>query len=105
MATINRVGHIVLIVKDVEASVKFYTEVLGYRCSVDDHNVRFQDRIQRPSLEIRRGSEYFASEVLEPEADNFKNEASFKNRRSTSSLFSLILDCGAFRFRDQLKFP
>ena len=29
MARINKVGHVVLNVKDVEASVKFYTEALG----------------------------------------------------------------------------
>jgi len=29
MARINKVGHVVLNVKDVETSVKFYTEVLG----------------------------------------------------------------------------
>ena len=29
MAKINKVGHVVLSVKDVEASVKFYTEALG----------------------------------------------------------------------------
>ena len=29
MARINKVGHVVLSVKDVEASMKFYTEALG----------------------------------------------------------------------------
>ena len=31
--TINKIGHVVLMVQDLEKSVKFYTEVLGFRVS------------------------------------------------------------------------
>ena len=31
--SINKIGHVVLMVQDLERSVKFYTEVLGFRVS------------------------------------------------------------------------
>ena len=42
MARINKVGHVVLNVKDVEASVRFYTEALGMEVMrLRDNNAAF----------------------------------------------------------------
>ena len=41
MSKPKRVGHLVLNVRDVEASTKFYTEILGFEIAVERPNMTF----------------------------------------------------------------
>lgn len=66
MIAIDRLDHLVVTVKDIEASVRFYVDVLGLE--LDSSNGRFAVRFGNQKINLHRGKAEFLPAARRPTA-------------------------------------